>query len=164
MTSYPACNKTSLSRKPRIADIKLLWDTSRRSRSLFQNPSRKIAWSAPWGEIMMTSYRACKKTLLSRKPRMVAKSYYESSTGSYGRSCRNRHGESPETPPGGKIMMTSYPACNKTSLPRKPRIPDRNLTVNRLCNWVKWKKYICCFMRATYAINNIYKLISFLIN
>jgi len=24
------------------------------------------------------------------------------------------------------------------------------------------KKYICCFMRATHAINNIYKLISFL--
>jgi len=23
------------------------------------------------------------------------------------------------------------------------------------------KKYICCFMRATHAINNIYKLISF---
>jgi len=24
------------------------------------------------------------------------------------------------------------------------------------------KKYICCFMRATHAINNIYKLMSFL--
>jgi len=30
-----------------------------------------------------------------------------------------------------------------------------------LCYWVKWNKYICCFMRATHAINNIYKLISF---
>jgi len=26
------------------------------------------------------------------------------------------------------------------------------------------KKYVCCFMRATHAINNIYKLISFQIN
>jgi len=37
-----------------------------------------------------------------------------------------------------------------------------DIPVNRLCYWVKWKKYICCFMRATHAINNIYKLISFL--
>jgi len=48
MTSYPACNKTSLSRKPCIPDKTLLWNNMRKSWSLFQNPSSKIAWSAPW--------------------------------------------------------------------------------------------------------------------
>jgi len=31
----------------------------------------------------------------------------------------------PKRPPGGKLTMTSYPACNKTSLSRKPYIPDK---------------------------------------
>jgi len=49
MTSYPVYNiKTSLSRKPCIQDEKLLWNAIRKSWSLFQNPSWKIAWSAPW--------------------------------------------------------------------------------------------------------------------
>jgi len=48
MTSYPACNKISLSRKPCIAHKKLIRIFIRKSRSLFQNPSWKIAWSAPW--------------------------------------------------------------------------------------------------------------------
>jgi len=48
MTSYPACNKTSLSRKPCIPDKKIQWNAIRKSWSLFQNPSRKIAWSATW--------------------------------------------------------------------------------------------------------------------
>jgi len=48
MTSYPACNKTSLSRKRCIADKKLLWFAIRKSWSLFQNLSWKIAWSATW--------------------------------------------------------------------------------------------------------------------
>jgi len=34
MTSYPACNKISLSRKPCIADKKLLWITIMKSWSL----------------------------------------------------------------------------------------------------------------------------------
>jgi len=46
MTSYPACNKTSLSRKPSIPYKKLLWNAIRKSWSLFQNPSWKIACSA----------------------------------------------------------------------------------------------------------------------
>jgi len=46
-TSYPVCNKTSLSRKPCIPDKKLIWNTISKSWSLFQNPSRKITWSAP---------------------------------------------------------------------------------------------------------------------
>jgi len=47
MTSYPVGNKTSLSQKPCIAHKKLLWITIRKSYSLFQKPSWKIAWSAP---------------------------------------------------------------------------------------------------------------------
>jgi len=47
MTSYPACNKTSLYRKPCTPDKKLLWNTMRKSWSLFQNPSWKIVWSVP---------------------------------------------------------------------------------------------------------------------
>jgi len=68
MTSYPVCNETSLSRKPCIPDEKLLWNAMRKSRSLVQNPSWKISWSDPSSEITMTSYTACNKTLLSRKP------------------------------------------------------------------------------------------------
>jgi len=46
MTSYPACNKNSLCRKPCISDKKLPRNTIRKPRSLFHNPSWKIAWSA----------------------------------------------------------------------------------------------------------------------
>jgi len=58
MTSYPACNKTSLYRKPCIPDKKLLWNTIRTSWSLFQNPSLKSPEAPPAGEIPMTSYLA----------------------------------------------------------------------------------------------------------
>jgi len=37
----------------------------------------------------------------------------------------SRHEKSRGAPPGGEITMKSYPACNKTSLSRKPRIPDK---------------------------------------
>jgi len=43
MTSYPDGNKTSWSQKSCIRDKKLLWNTIRKSWSLFQNPSYKIA-------------------------------------------------------------------------------------------------------------------------
>jgi len=55
MTSYLPCNKTSLSQKPCIPDKKLIWNTISNSWLLFQNPSWKIEWSTPGGEIMMTS-------------------------------------------------------------------------------------------------------------
>jgi len=48
MTSYPACNRTSLFFKPYIPVKKLLWITIRKSWSLFQNPSWKDACSTPW--------------------------------------------------------------------------------------------------------------------
>jgi len=48
MTSYLVENKTSSSRRPCIADKKLLWNAVRKSWLLFQNPSWKRACSAPW--------------------------------------------------------------------------------------------------------------------
>jgi len=68
MTSYPVGNKASLSRKPCIADKKLLWNAIRKSWSLLQNPSWNCECSAPGGGLTMTSYPACNKTSLSRKP------------------------------------------------------------------------------------------------
>jgi len=46
---------------------------------------------------------------------------------SINQSFRICHKKSPEAPPSGEIMMTSYPPCNQTSLSRKPCIPDKNL-------------------------------------
>jgi len=75
---------------------------------------------------------------LAIKPHYLAnhasqiKSYYGTLLGSPDHSYRIRHGKSPETPPGSKITMTSYPACNKTSLSRKPCIRDKNLL------WTLW--------------------------
>jgi len=48
MTSYLVGNTTSLSQKPCIAAKKLLWITIRKSWTVFQNPSWKIAWSVRW--------------------------------------------------------------------------------------------------------------------
>jgi len=62
MTSYLAINETSLSRKPCIPDEQLLRNAIRKSWSLCQNPLWKFAWSAPSGEITMTSYPPCNKT------------------------------------------------------------------------------------------------------
>jgi len=42
-----------------------------------------------------------------------------------GRSFRIRHEQLREVPPGGEITITSYPACNKTSLSRKPCMADK---------------------------------------
>jgi len=52
------------------------------------------------------------------------KRYYGSVSGSHGRSFRIRHEKLRAALPGGEITMTSYPACNKTSLSRKPFIPQ----------------------------------------
>jgi len=70
---------------------------------------------------------------LAIKPRYLGnhasqmKSYYGTLSGSYGRSFRMRHEKSPKALHGGKLTMTSYPACNKTSLSRKPCISDKKL-------------------------------------
>jgi len=68
MMSYPIGNKTSLSRKPCIPDKKLLLNVIRKSWSLFQNPSRKIAWSTTWRRNHHDVISGWHKTSLSRKP------------------------------------------------------------------------------------------------
>jgi len=79
----------------------------------------------------MTSYPVGNTTSLSLKPCVREKSYYGTLSGSHARSFRIPHEKSPEAPPGGEITMTSCPACNKTSLSRKPNIPDKNVTMER---------------------------------
>jgi len=60
------------------------------------------------------------------------KSYYRTLSGSYGRSFRIRHKKLPEAPLSGELTMTSHPPCNKTSLSRKPFIPDDKLIFNTI--------------------------------
>jgi len=72
---------------------------------------------------------------LAIKPRYLGnyasqlKSYYGTLWGSHGRSFRICHEKSPEAPAGGEITMTSYLLGNKTSLSRKPGIPDEKLLI-----------------------------------
>jgi len=73
---------------------------------------------------------------LAIKPRYLGnhasqiKSYYGTLSGRHGRSFRIRHEKLPEAPPRGEITMTSLPACNKTSLSRKPCILKNKLVWN----------------------------------
>jgi len=84
------------------------------------------------GEITMTSYPACNKSSLSRKPCFPIKIYYGMLWGSHGRSFRIHRGISLETLPSGEITMTSYPVCNKTSSSLKPCIPGEKLLWNAI--------------------------------
>jgi len=86
---------------------------------------------------------------LAIKPRYLRchasqiKSYHGIIIGSHVLSFRICHKKLPKAPPSGEItMMTSYPPCNKTSLPRKPCIPDIKLP----CNTIRksWSFRICC--------------------
>jgi len=75
MTSYPVCSKTSLSRKPCITAVKLLWNAIRESQSLFQNPSLKSGYSAPWNSLhndvtavtTLSTFRSHLKTYLFKR-------------------------------------------------------------------------------------------------
>jgi len=87
LTSYPSGNKTSLYRKPGIPDNKLLWHTMRKSWSLFQNPSWKIAWSAPWRRNHDDDILLVK---LARNHASQMKSYCGSLSGSPGRLVTNK--------------------------------------------------------------------------
>jgi len=59
------------------------------------------------------------------------KSYYGTLLGKHDRSFRIRHENSPEVPPSGGFTMTSYLACNKTALSRKPCITDKKVIMDR---------------------------------
>jgi len=60
------------------------------------------------------------------------KIYKGTLSGSHGRTFRIRHEKSREAPSGVEIMMTSYPAGNKTSLYQTPCIPDKKLLWNTM--------------------------------
>jgi len=127
MTSFPACNKTSSSRKPCIVDKKLLWITIKKSWSLCQNPSWKIAWSAPWQRKHDDVISYLQYTLVlseTKQPRYkVSMDHYHAVMVALSESLFKIAWSAP----GGEITMTSYPACNKTSLSRKPCIADKTL-------------------------------------
>jgi len=125
MTSYPACNKTSLSRKPCIPDKTLLWTSIRMSWSLFQNPLWNSACSAPcWRDWRWRHKRLPIKPRYLRNHEWELKTYYGTLSESHGRSFRIRHEKSPEVTPSGELTMRSYPVGNKNSLSRKPCISD----------------------------------------
>jgi len=114
-------------------DKTLIWNTIRKSWSLFQIPSWKIAWSAPLAE--KSRWRHIR---LAIKPRYLGKhashikSYYGTLSESHDRSFRIRHEKSPKAPPSGWITMKSYPTCNKTSLSQKPCITYKKLLWNTI--------------------------------
>jgi len=78
--------------------------------------------------------------LLAIKPRYLEnhasqiKSHYGTLSGSHGRSFRIRHEKMSDAPPGREITMTSYPACNKSSISQKPYIPNKMLLWNTIRN------------------------------
>jgi len=73
-------------------------------------------------------------------------SYYGTLSGSHGRYFRIRHENSPEAPPSGEITMTSYPACNKTSLSREPCITNKKLL------WISIRKSCSLFQNPSWII------------
>jgi len=92
---------------------------------LKNRPKRPLAADWRWRHIRL----AIKSRYLGNYASQI-KSYYGTLSRSHGRSFRIRHDKLPETPSGGEITMTSYPACNKTLLSRKPGIPDKKLLLN----------------------------------
>jgi len=103
-----------------------------RLHTCLRNQSWKIVWSAPQAE--KSRWRHIQ---LAIKPRYLGN--HESQikrcngtlSGSHGRSLRIRHEKSPQAPPGGGLMMTSYPVGNKTSLSRKRMHPRCKVTTER---------------------------------
>jgi len=85
---------------------------------------RPLAEKSRWRHIRL----AIKPRYLGNHASQI-KSYYGTQSGSRGRSFRIRHEKSLEALASGEITMTSYPPCNKTSLYRKPCIPDKKVTV-----------------------------------
>jgi len=86
----------------------------------------------PNGEIVMTSYPVTIKPRYLGNHATQIKSYYRTLSGSHGRSFRIRYKNSPEMPPSGEIMLTSYSVGNKNLLSRKLCIPDKKLIWNTI--------------------------------
>jgi len=86
------------SRKPCIVGEKLLWITNRKSWSLFQNPSGKSAWSAPWRRNHDDVISGLQWNLVISETMHAGKNYHGTLPGSHGRSFRIRHVKSLEAP------------------------------------------------------------------
>jgi len=105
-------------------------------------------------EVMVAPSESVKKNLMKRplakksrwryirlaiKPRYLGnhashmKSYWETLSERIGRFIKIRHENSPEAPLSEEITITSYQTSIKTSLSRKPCIPDGKL----LCNTIR---------------------------
>jgi len=90
-----------------------------------------------WNSVkrLLTEKSRWRHIRLSIKPRFLGnhasqlKSYYGTLWGSHGRAFRIRHEKSHEAPPGEEITMKSYLVGSKTSLSRKPCIPDEKLLI-----------------------------------
>jgi len=95
-------------------------------RSFWIRPE-KLPEAPPDGEITMTSYMTCNKTLLSRKTCIPDKKVTMKHNQEVMALFQNGHEKSPEAPPSVEIKMTSYSACNKTSLSWKPCIAFKKL-------------------------------------
>jgi len=128
MTSYPPCNKTSLSRKPCIPDKSYYRTPSGSHGRSIRIRQNKSPVAPPSGEITMTSYPVGNETSLSRKPCIPdEKIYWRTLSGNNGHFIRIRHENALEKRPSGANMITSYPVGNETSLSWKPCIPDKKL-------------------------------------
>jgi len=101
---------------------------------------------------------------LAMKPRYLGnhasqlKNYYGTLSGSHGRSFRTRHENSPGAPTGGEITMTLYPVGNKTSLSRKPCIPDKMLlwiTIMKSCSPSNFYKKTANINSKTFQFINV---------
>jgi len=102
--------------------------------SLFQIPittcvKRRLAETSRWRHIRL----AIKPRYLGNQASQI-KSYYGTISGNHGRSFRIRHLKVRAAHPVGWLMMTSYPAWNKTSSSRKRCILDKTL------QWISTRK------------------------
>jgi len=143
MTSYPPCNKSSLSRKPRTS-MKSYYGTLSGNHGLSfrilheKGVKRILAEDLRWHHIR-----------LSIIPRFLGKhtsqmkSNYGKLSESHDRSFRIRHVKQRAAPPGGGQTMTSYPVCNTTSLSRKPCLAAKTLLwITILKSWSPSNLYL----------------------
>jgi len=88
---------------------------------------RPLAGKSRWRHVRLT----IKPRYLGNHASQI-KSCYGTLSGSHGRSFRLLHENLREVPPSVEITMTSYPACNETSLSRIPCILDKMLVWNAI--------------------------------
>jgi len=139
MTSYPACSKTLLSRKPCIPDKKLLWTLLESHGPSFRirhekSPEAPLVDKSRWRHIRL----AIKHLYLKNHASQIT-IYYWSLSGSHDRSFELRHKKSTEAFPGGGQTTTSYPVGNTTSLSGKQCMVAKKLLW--IVNWKPWSLF-----------------------